>query len=315
MAGGTIDFVSPGGVGIPDTTISLPSRGGRVDLGPLRGNYFPKKVLQSGGGQIFRPKIGPDVRIVMTGFDVVSEHYAALDEFMPGMIWSILNEAGELMTAAARRNVPILSGDTYRSIHHFMSTTPVSSTVSVGPTTFYAPLIEYGLGAHAGIGPRPFMSNALFEVLPGLVMALRELGRIAKAGNKFTPRTREYNSVLQANMARLRAFLYGAEKLLGNRVIFGIRAPGLSRLRAGLLGGARILGDVQSVMGRVVGARISRRLTGKVTGRLIGVGSRTIFVNQSVTTQISGAQRIYNIRAGQAMSRFVGQSKLLSGRR
>jgi hypothetical protein len=312
---GTIDFVSPGGIGIPDTTISLPSRGGRVDLGPLKGHYFPKKVLQSGAGQMFRPKIGPDIQIRITGLNVAAEHYAALDEFLPGMIWSILNEAGELMTAAARRTVPILSGDTYKSIHHFMSTGPGSSTVSVGPTTFYAPLIEYGLGPHARKGPRPFMSNALFEILPGLVLALNELARIAKAGTKFSPRTPEYKSVLQAHMAELRAFLYGAEKLIGDRVILGIRAPGLSKIRAGLLGGARILGDVQSVMGRVVGARITRRLTGKVTGRLIGVGSRTIFVNQSVTAQISGAQRIYNLQAGKFMSRYVSQSGVLSGRR
>lgn len=270
-------------------------------------------ALKSGRASIFRPQAGPEIIVTIRGLNVVADHWMAMDSFIPGAIWSILNETGEQMTKAARRTVPILSGDTYRSIHHFMTTTPDSTTVSTGPKTFYAPFIEYGLGSHAHIGPRPFMLNALMEVLPATVMAFHELTLLAKRGAKYRFNTPEYGTGLNALLGQIRQRLYTAEMALGDRIIYGVQAPGLGKIREGLLGSARILGDVQSVLGRVVGARFARRLTGKVTGRLIGVGSRTVFANKVYTSSFTGGQRVYNKVAGRAMTKYVDQSKFLRG--
>ena len=312
MAGQTIDFVSPGSTGFPKTTVALPISQGDVNTANLAGKFFPKKALEAGHAQVFRPKLGPDMQITIRGLNVVAEHWDAMDALLPGAIWQILNEGGQLMTKAARRTVPIDSGDTFRSIHHFMTTMPNATMVSVGPTTFYAPFIEYGLGGHSHIGPRPFMLNALHEVLPGMVMAFRELTLLAKRGAKYKFSTPEYASDLNSLIAKWRGHLYTAEKEIGDLIPIG-GFTGLRGIRESLLGCARVLGDVQAVMGRVVGQRFARRLTGKVTGRLIGVGSRTIFVDRTISADFGVGQRAYNRVAGRAMTRYVDQTSLLRG--
>lgn len=316
MAGQTIDFVSPGTNGIPDTTVALPvDAGGNVNVAGLRPKFFPRKLLESGQAQVFRPKVGPNVQIVVHGLNVVANHWLAMDELIPGAMWTIFNEGGGQMVKAGRRTVPIDSGATFRSIHHFMTTMPNAVMVSVGPTTFYAPFIEYGMGGHADIGPRPFMTKALWEVLPSMVLALHELTLLAKAGASYRFGTPEYAEGLNGLLSKWRRHLYTIEKELGDTAFIGPIGFNLGGglFRKTTLGLARILGDVQSIVGRAVGGRITRRLTGRVTGRLIGVGSRTIFVNKSYTTQITGGQRAYNRVAGKAMTRYVDQSRFIRG--
>lgn len=305
------DFISPGVGGFPDTVVSDPSKFGA----------FPSKAaLKSGSVQVFRPNMG--FNIVITGLNVAAEHWQAMGDVFPAAVWTIQNRAGEEMSREGRIRISeygaVDSGDTLRSIHHFLSTTSDSVTVSTGPTTFYAPFIEYGLAAHSAphIGPRPFMMDAMFAILPEWIHAFNGLATIARKGTRGRFPSGPYKSPIDALLANVRARLYSIEKAIGDTVILpgvSIAPPGTSRFRERALGGARVIGDVQSVLGRVVGTRFQRRLTGKVTGRLIGVGSRTVFVNKTVGARISGAERIYNKQAGKALSGYVDQSRFFGG--
>jgi hypothetical protein len=203
------------------------------------------------------------------------------------------------------------TGATWESVHYFMTTTRNSVMVSIGPTTFYAPLIEYGLVSHSHIGPRPFMLYGATKVVPELIQAYSDLAGVAKFGALARVSTTRFKSDLERLLHAYRKRLYSVEKRLGDIAVLGFagfRIPGTGKFRAGLLGGARVLGDLQAVMGKVVGARFSRRLTGKVTGRLIGLGSRTIFLNQISTARITGAERAYNRVAGRAVTKYIDQS-------
>lgn len=311
-----IDFVSPGNPGFPDRTVPVPIRGGVPDTSVL-GKFPSKKALQSGSVQVFRPAVGFD--IVITGLNVVAEHWLAMDALIPEAIWSIQNQAGIEMTKEARVRITqynaVDSGDTLRSIHHVMSTTSNEVITSVGPTTFYAPFIEYGLAFHPG--PRPFMMDAMFAIVPEWIRAFNSLAVLAKRGANARLKSGAYRPVLQGVLARWRERLYTLEKALGDIAplgAVGFRIPGTSVFRQNILSGARAIGDIQSVLSRTVNLRFQRRLTGKVTGRLIGVGSRTVFVNKSVTAgPLDVGGRVYNRVAGRAVTKYIDQTRFFGG--
>ena len=294
------------------TTRSLPVNFGAVNAAKTKGG----PIALAGGGN-------SRVSITITGLNVAIEHWAAFQALLPGYLWVTQNRTGQLMTIEARRALQgqagfrkaILTGDTHNSIHHFLTTTPTSTKVSVGPTTPYAPMIEYGLASHSKIGPRPFMAYAVSQVIPFMVQAYADLASFAKFGARGKITSPPYKSQLERYIAKWRAFLYSAEKRLGDVAPLGGAAfaiPGTGALRGGFLGGARILGDIQAVLGKIVGLRFQRRLTGKVTGRLIGIGSRTVFLNKVVGARISGAERVYNRFAGKAVTRYIDQNQALS---
>ncbi len=306
-----VNFVSPGVGGFPGSQVTVDTSPGQgANPGFLRPYYYPKKVLQSGHAQVFRPSLEMDITV--RGINIVTNNLELWEAILPGAVWVAMNQAGQEMTRHARKNMiewppkPIIeSGDTYRSIHHFMSTTATEITASAGPTTFYAPFIEYGMGGHMGKGPRPFMSKAAYDALPELILAFVDLAAMIGKGGKGQITSRPYKPPLDSYLSRWRNFMYTVEKEIGDLVIPGFSISGLSQLRSTLLSTARVLGDVQAVMGAAVGARFTRRLSGKVTGRAIGIGSRTIFTNKTYTASISGGQRIYNRLAGKYATRFA----------
>lgn len=310
IVGSTSGFFSPGGSGeFPRTTPVLD-----------RSMFATRSDLASGVDSVFRPNARGtlSVRIVVQGLQVVHDHAAAVDIMIPGAIGVIHSVTGRLTVEDARRSMledfpkpPILTGATRDSIHARLETTPGVVITSVGPTTFYSPFIEFGLAAHFTYGPRPFMSIAFARVLPQHLQALRDLARVAAVpraritGRYHGPPTNSY-------LARFRAFLYTTEKRLGDTVAYG-GMPGLRPAREATLGMARVLGDIQSVLRSAVGARFARRLEGKVTGRLIGIGSHTIFGQRNVIAHISGAERTYNVIAGGYMNKFMSQTNLFGG--
>ena len=287
---------------------------------------FPtKKSLVAGTTRLISPAIGANLEIRVIGLTVAIEHWAAFQALVPGYMWVAQYRAGELMVGQARLALlgrtgfkpAFLSGDTYKSVYHVVSTTPTTTTVSVGPTTFYAPLIEFGLARHSKYGPRPFMAQALSLTLPWLIQAYVDLAGVAKYGANARVTSPPYKRDLEAYLRRWRSKLYRIERALGNIAVFapfGLRVPGTGKFRATILGMARHIGDIQAVMQRTVGLRFQRRLTGKATGRLIGLGSRTIFINQIQSARISGAQRLYNVQAGQLVTKYIDQSNSLLGR-
>jgi len=256
---------------------------------------------------------------------VAREHWETFNALVPGYLFTAQTIFGRLMVGEARRALEgetglpraILSRDTYKSVRSDVTTTATSATTSSGPTTFYAPFIEFGLASHANIGPRPFMGHALSASLPFLVQAYADLAGVAKHGAKAVITSPPYKRDLTAYLRRFRIKLYSLERALGNVAVFaplGLRIPGTSAFRSSVLGLARVIGDVQAKMSKTVGLRFQRRLTGKVTGRLIGLGSRTVFVNQISTARITGAERLYNVFAGKAITRYVDQSNTFLGR-
>lgn len=311
ISGESTGYFNPGGSGEFARTIPTLDR----DL------YATRRDLASGVDSLFRPNARGtfDVRIVVQGLNTSILHARAVDALIPGALGIIHSVTGDFTTTEARRSMqqdfirpPIDTGLTMRSIHARLETTPDMIKTSVGPTTFYSPLIEFGLARHFTYGPRPFMSIAFATVLPHHLEALRQLAQVASGprkrltGKHHGPPT---NNLIQ----RFRAFLYDAEKALGDAIPY-VGLPFLRGPREAALGTARVLGDLQSVISHAIGARISARLTGKVTGRLIGVGSNTIFTS-STFTAITPLQRLYNAEAGKYLSRYVGQSNLLGGNR
>jgi hypothetical protein len=288
-----------------------------VNMGKLRPNYFPKAILKSGGAQMFRPNVAGslNVQIIITGLNVVSMHAQAADALIPGALGILAMVTGRYTTFMAQKSIvqmgAVDTGLTLRSIHPELETTPTMTKVSIGPSTYYAPLIEFGLGPHFPYGPRPFMSEAFSLIVPGWLRALHQLAMVVAGPSKTikeSPYAREVNSWLRG----FRGFLYDTEKRIGDVVPLG--APTfLNKLRQGMINLARSIGDVQSVVGHVVGARIFRRLEGKVTGRLIGIGSHTIFATHNIATKISGAERAYNRIAGKYTSKFISQNQSFGG--
>lgn len=318
----TTNWVSPGTYGSADTVISVSDN--QLPSSVLRPHFFPKRVLAKGGAQVFRPMghtKGVTMRINVRGANVVSAHAQAFTALLPGAIANIQSNTGLFATQAAQSIVPVdvsPSRDdivTRNTIHpqldHSIGADQGSITVRIGPTTFYAPFIEYGLGGHSHIGPRPFMTDTFFRIAPHWYQAFIELGKVARGG-KFIINEPLYGASLNAYLGKWRKWLYTREKQLGDINPLGI-GPSTAAQRGFAIATARILGDIQAAVGRTVGLRFQRRLTGKVTGRLIGFGSHTIFTNVNYQTRISLGPRIYNRFAGRAVTKYIDQNESLAG--
>ena len=78
------DWVSPGSAGFPDQTIRVYDSG--QGAAQLRRAFKPKKTLQLGHGQVFRPKFGSGLQIEVTlqGARVASEHAQAFEQMLAG---------------------------------------------------------------------------------------------------------------------------------------------------------------------------------------------------------------------------------------
>lgn len=308
--------------GSNNATINVPDNTPPTSI--LRPNFVPKKVLQSGKGLVFRPQghaKGVTMRINVTGANVVSAHAQAFAALLPGAVWNIQANTGKFATEAAKAIVPVDTSPTrddivtrntiHPQMEHSGGTRSGQIVARIGPTTFYAPFIEYGLGGHSAIGPRPFMTDAFFRIAPHWYAAFVELRKVAR-GAKFSINEPLYGSDLNALLGRWRKHLYTKEKQLGDITPLGL-GPSTSAQRAFAIGTARVLGDIQAYVGKTVGLRFQRRLTGKVTGRLIGFGSHTIFTNVNYRTQIAAGPRIYNRVAGKYVTKYIDQNESLSG--
>lgn len=313
----TLDFISPGVPPGPDQIVE-----GVSDISQLRPYFHPRKVLAGGGASLFRPMVvdGLNFWVTVQGLNVVSAHAQAVEAMLPGAIGIIHSITGRFSVFEARRAITemgaIDTGATRDSIHFRLITNPGIVATTVGPTTFYSPLIEFGLGPHFPFGPRAFMTESFSVVLPHHLAALRELAMVA-SGPSTRIRNKHYSSEVNSWLSAFRNHLYRIEKQIGDIVpaggAFNFRLPGQG-LRAGLLGMARSLGDIQAVVGSAVGARFVRRLQGQVTGRLVGIGSKTIFAQRMVGARITLAEREYNKIALPAMTKFISQSSLFGGR-
>lgn len=314
-------FTRPPSEGFPGANQYLPSFSGSASTSRLP--PFPSRSALKAGTQLFRP-VGYTFDIRIQGLNVAAQHWDAVQELIPYYMWIVQDRAGELIRDDARAGLrgetgfkpAYISGDTHDSVHHYITTTPNSVMASIGPTTFYAPFIEYGMASHSGIGPRPFMMQAAFKNIPELIQAYSDLALLAKLGARAPLTAPNYKPPLSALIHKWRAWLYDKEKALGDITPLGpvgISAPGMSVFRSQLIGSARLLGDLNAFITKTVNARFKRRLVGKLSGRAIGLGHRAIFVNQQVSVGFTPAQRGYNLLAGKAVTKYVDQNRTLAG--
>lgn len=284
-------LISPGVAGFPDVTTRA------------RNPRFSRQSLVLGHSQVFRPK-GRTIRgehagrlsqatVTIQGLNALLHDFEAIQQVWWDLSWSVHNFVGELTTHNARQFVPVDTGATYHSIHHNVFTTPTSIGTDIGPTTFYAPWLEYGT---IRMAPRPFMNRAVDMNEMGYYQAMAEVAGVAADIRKLSP---PYDQATRSVFDNFRTYLYDREKALGDISAFGFR-PLLSGPRAALLGTARLMGDVQSITGGWVSQRVYDRLSGQVTGRLIGVGRTSLSTSKTYGGFIGGSvgHRIYQRTAG-----------------
>lgn len=88
----------------------------------------------------------------------------------------IIEDGAVLIENTARQYVPVKTGATRDSIGTDMES---ELSAAIGPTTPYAPELEYGTGKMA---PRPFMGRSLDQHTPQIVAAFDTIGIPGVAG-------------------------------------------------------------------------------------------------------------------------------------
>lgn len=92
-----------------------------------------------------------------------------------GKVEVAMSKTGSDIEATAKRLVPVDTGATRASIHTDTTRAGSTITVEVGPTTHYAPHLEYGTSR---MPPHAFMGPALDRHAPDLEKAVAEAGDI-----------------------------------------------------------------------------------------------------------------------------------------
>lgn len=296
------------------TTAPLPRQYPKHPSGIPRFSPLPKKYDYSGRRTI------NNFTMELVGFNVTVEHFLAaaaiLDQTAPRM----MEVVGDLGVEEARRLVPYDTGATYDSIvskHGEQSGTfgfrvPGMSVwwVEVGAQTFYAPFLEFGT---IHMSPRPFMGPAYNVMTAGLLGSVHAiLGAVLSAngvglsGGSGPAGQVIMDERVRAPFSKFRSFLYSSAKALGDISVVGGRSV-FGPLRAQMYGMARLLGDVGAGMSGTIGQRVTHRLQGRVTGRLIGFGSASMSGGNTYSAFIGGAagHRIYQRIAGQHSKGFA----------
>lgn len=278
-------------------------------IGPGRGNQGITSTL---------------TRIEIQGANVLYEHFMAAAALVEATMPEILNVVGDLGVEHARSLVPYDTGATHDSITIVGgSSKSVSRTsnltgnslsqwwVDIGPETFYAPFLEWGT---VNMTPRPFMIPAadLMEVV--LVASVNAIMNVVIEGQSASlsggggaAGSRVLSDPRVANpFSSLRGFLYSSAKALGDISIIGGRGI-FGPLRSSMYSLARGLGDVGSIMNQTLSTRITNRLRGRVTGRIIGFGSASLSFGKTYSAFPGGAagHRVYQ--------RFLGSHTSLAG--
>ena len=84
-----------------------------------------------------------------------------------------LRKTGLAIVAEAQSHVPVDTGATKASIGMDFTEGGATMSATIGPTTSYAPYLEYGTRR---MGARPFMGPAADRSIPALAQALEQIG-------------------------------------------------------------------------------------------------------------------------------------------
>lgn len=271
-------------------------------------------------GRTGRAIRGKNTVVTIRGLDAVAIDKAALAAALADLSYHMLNHTGALLVKQAQAFAPVSNfesnyhpvfnpwglptyyeGALRDSINHYMWTEGQWRLgFNAGPSVFYAPFVHWGTATQQ---PNPFMSRANDVIEPQFRAGAREVGRVFSGLRKLSP---PYSQATAGVFGQYRKYLYSAEKALGDIQPFGLTSL-LSGPRGQLLRGARLLGDLDSVMTNTIGMRVTRRLEGRISGKLIGFGRVPFQGGGSYSSFIGGrvGARIYQRQAAKIVARYI----------
>ncbi len=261
---------------------SLPSVSAAAGKKAVR---FARADLISGRGQISRASgttFSIDIKLV--GWRTLIQDQFMSAELMRALATHVTQIAGERVRDSAINDAPFSdrTGDTRNSMRENdpeMRFPGGDIEAHMGPTTFYAPWLEFGWSRAGNIYSFPFMIPASFKHQREFEDAHVDIMAVI-AGHQ--PRTIGGpigdDSRVTGSISVARKWLYTTEKALGDIMVIA-GSPALRAIRGGLLTAAKELGDMQAIMNGAVGTRIATRISGRVTGRALGY-SRTVFASK-----------------------------------
>lgn len=271
-----------------------------------------------------RSRSGPGSSVLVAevqGVNVLSEHFWALSELVPSFAVQLLDVTSDIGIEHARELVRVDTGTTRDSINKSPGVIQKENkgewSVRYGPTTFYAPFLEYGT---RHMHPYPFMipSGDLAEkVFFASVLAFLDLFDTDTGGTGFGGGNIDAGRALsdprvRGSISGFRSFLYSQAKFLGDVSVFGGRGL-IGPLRSKMYLLARSIGDVTSIVGGTLGMRISRRLSGRTMGRIVGYGSASLSFGKTYSAFPGGegGRRVYQRVVGRTTN--IGFSGLRFG--
>lgn len=268
---------------------------------------FKRSHLTSGQRVAIQPsgaKGSMVFRLELIGWNTLVEDQVAFGEILNSLAYMVTVLAGRLVRNTAQGRVPKDTWLTFNSMADdpWMSSEGDSFVATMGPTTFYAPFLEFGTYKMA---PRPFMWPAADAHAVDFVNGLIDAMAIAVGD---TARMRTFSEDLQGFIQQYRKRLYSNQKMMGDIMALGIARQALGPIRASMLHTARGLGDINAVIGSTIGSRFSRRISGRITGRGLGL-SRSISASTTYGGSFAGGtagQRVYNRVVGRATSPLAG---------
>ncbi len=254
------------------------------------------------------------LEIDVTGVNVLANHFDAVASIFVEAVPAVLDVTADIGIQRAKELVQKRTWATHDSINKDPGVVDFGHTgnwyIDYGPTTFYAPWLEYGVSRHGGgfNKPYPFMipsgdmaEVALYASVIGLVSLLDSNtgGMGFSSAGGAAGRQVLNDSRIKTPFSKYRSFLYSTAKALGDVSVFGGRGV-LGPLRSNMYQLARLMGDVQSTMNGLISRRVVNRLHGRVTGRIIGFGSQSLSHSASYSAFVGGASghRIYHRLAG-----------------
>ena len=239
------------------------------------------------------------------GANVVTEYLLGAAGIMDSFFPQILDVSADIGIDHARKLVQVDTGATRDSINSSPGVWAKPErgewSIRFGPTTFYAPFLEYGTVKNA---PFPFMHPAGDLAGNGFVRATEAFVNMLVSGRIFSGGGAAGEALsdprVSSSITGMRSFLYTTSKALGDISVFTGGRDFFGPIRGTMLGLAKGLGDVSSIMTRTVGGRITNRLTGRVTGRIIGFGSASFSGGNTYSAFVGGSagHRIYQRAAG-----------------
>ena len=265
-------------------------------------NLFPKSSgfsRRKGRGSFKR------VTFEVQGLETLVEHWFTVAALTDALTPGVLDFYADVITHNARQFVRKDTWATHDSINKgngVIRSGMGDYSVWIGAETIQARFLEFGT---VNMPAYPFMIPAIDMVEKDFI---RAFGDIAKIADTVTGQASLRGDVgrdgrIRSPISSLRSGLYSVSKVLGDISVFGGREF-LSPIRAFALQGARMIGDVNSLMSGAVGMRVSHRLRGRATGRLQGFGSASLSASRTYTGSLGG-QRVYNRLVGRISAPIV----------